>query len=269
MSLINKEIFKYPSGHQQIQNESEEKYLLDKIDWENEILVYIKNADYPIKNFTDTQMLFANNIVKAIFIETLKIFPIWFFILQWKNKQKILDSFNRICFKVISPFILKDKHLSNFGRSFHFVIFNFLFKIGFTESSSDRFAEIFTYTIENDNAYRLRIEDLFSETSKRQLVKNPRKEIKRLTKIYCSRETNIGVANKFKKISFLINLILLIPKIKKTFIQTFQDCDFINLQLDEIDNYWCLMRCDYLFLGLDEEEKKDFIKNKKWKYLNE
>lgn len=265
---IPKQFYKYQTGVEQIHSEGTEKWGLDKLDiTDNGVYVYITNAQFPYKNFIycnpeGQQTLFSANMVKALFIETLKSFPIWVYL--FIDKQKLLDSFNRIAFKIASPHILKDSQWSNFARGLHFLIFMFLLRIGFEEKSCDRFAEIFVWMIDCDNAYRLRLEDIFSASSRRQLMSDPIGEMKRLVDVYLDRDTNFHVKKVFVKLSKMIIYLLYIPKYKKAFVESLRDCDYMSLELDDADEYWVINREDYKFMGMTLVERARYALDRGW-----
>jgi len=259
---LPKSFYKYQSGTQQITAESSEQFILNEIGTDingDSLLINIEGGMFPYKNFSDAEGVFRANMVKSLFIESIKIISKWYFIpaLILCDKQEVLNAFNRIAFRISSEKILKDRHWSKFAKSFYFVIFYFLYKSGFTEDSCDKFAEIFCYMIDADNAYRLRLEDLFSASSIEQLTENPRKETKRLITLFQEREQCPVVAIKFSKLSFLLSIFLLIPKVKRSFIDTFKNCDYESLKSDSGDLYWQGMRNDYNFSGLTFEERQN------------
>lgn len=112
-------------------------------------------------------------------------------------------------------------------------------------------ATIFEY----DDAYRYRIEDIASETTKEALMKNPRKEIKRLTEIFMQREKT-HATDMIGRISWLLSLLLVHPRIKKAFITAVSKLNLKRLQLDNADRYHVLIRADYDFTGLSLEDRK-------------
>jgi hypothetical protein len=263
---IPAEFYKYKTGDQQIQAEGDERWGLDKLDVTDDgVYVYITNAQFPYKNFVyanpeNQNTLFAANQVKSLFIETIKSFPIWMLLLS--NKQKLLDGFNRIAFRIASPHILKDKQWSRFAKTFHYVVFTFLYELGFEEKSCDTFAEILVWIIDCDNAYRLRLEDIFNSVARRDLVEQPKETFDRMMNIYLERETNISVSNKFKKLGKLLSYLLYIPKYKKAFSKAFDGIEYWNLQLDEADTYWTIIRKDYNFMGMNVEQRKEYAESK-------
>lgn len=289
----------YPSGAKQIENESNDRYEIDLeegvkkgylvkyVSDDGKQVQYVmqstdfgcglpvKGATFPIKAFADAGAVFGANVVKALFIETLKLFS-WRLLLI--NKQKAFNSFNRIGFKILSPFILKDAYLTKFSREFHLLLSTFLTEIGINESTENlptfgksfSVSLLFVHLIEYDNVYRLRLEDIFSETSKERL-QNPRKELKRLLLIMKSREVRPGEKGKaiHAKFSYLVSLlclVLIIPKYKRAFLKAVNSVNFDNLRLDTIDTYWVNLRNDYLFRGMSEEERKQDSITKNWVY---
>jgi hypothetical protein len=261
--ISKQELFKYPSGVQQINNESSEKYELLEIgtDMKGEsLLMKIKDGMFPLKNMVFAETLFGANMVKALVILSLNIFskPLFTLGLLFINKQYLLDQFNRISYRICRDKILKYKHWSKFGKAFYSVINEFLVEIGFTEESSDQFAEMFIFIIDSDNAYRLRIEDIFSCSTKEQFIKNPRKEIKRLLKIFSQRDNNSAAIKKFTNLVSIILYLLYIPKYKRAFIKAVQNSNFTDLQLDEGDSYWSCMRLDYNFMGMTFDERQEY-----------
>lgn len=266
MEKLPPECYLSKTGEQQILAESNERYILDRLEIADGIFIYIKGAMHPYKNFPTAEGVFAINMVKAFAIETLKAFGKWYYLptLYW-NRTKLVDSFNRISWKIMSPHLLKFQYTSKFARALHWIIFSFMMEIGIKEKPADDFATIFVQVIDFDNAYRLRMVDLFSETSKELFVKHPRKEIKRLIKISRERD-HIGVSNKFKMFAWVISCLVLIPRVKKSLVKIIKDSDFEDLQYDASDKYWVCMRSDYKFLGLDHKGRQDYAKSMGWVY---
>lgn len=263
--------YKYPTGTQQINSESTESYFVDQIgtDMNGDSFLYtIKDGIYPCKNFPEPETIFRANMVKSLFIESIRIISKWYFIpaLILVNKQEILNAFNRIAFRITSEKILKDRHWSKFCKSFYLIIYLFLYRIGFEEKSCDKFSEIFCFIIDADGAYRFYLEDLFSASSIKQLTENPRKEVKRLIQLYKDRQPNEVISSKFNKVAQLLSIFLLIPKVKRSFIDSFTSCDYESLRSDEADIYWQGIRNDYNFGGLTFEERQKCARIKGYKY---
>lgn len=265
--------FVNPAGETQLRNEQSEFWELERIDWAGGgIRLYLKNAMFPYKGFINVEILWAVNIVKSFFIESVKVFSIkpilfGFFLSGFsiKNIERMIEAFNRHSWKVISPYILKDMYLKTMTRELQFCIFTFLYELGIREEVCDRFASIFVHLIEYDNAYWHRVQDIFYELSVRDLKRNPRKEIKRLMNLVKERdsETLIG---KVGKLVNIFTLILYIPKVKRAFLKMADQMRIALLKPDTGDIYWLCMRTDYKFLGMTFEERQEYGKKQGWTF---
>ncbi len=299
--MLDTKCYKYPSGHDQIEWEQskntsaqlfemdfkggvENGYLTSEPTADGNSTIYtvipkgggiffpVKGAMFPYKCFPTPNGIFACNVVKSMVVDFAKVISKWYLIpfLLLINKQDALNSFNRTAFKVLSPHILKEEYLTSFSKAFKNTISYFLENIGFTKESSDTFAMLLVNTIEYDNAYRLRLEDIMTET-KASNWDNPRKEIKRLLGIMKQRETRSygrgeAVHKKFRMIGYILSTLLLIPKVNKALKKTMQWTSIQELSLDEIDTYWVCIRKDYDFLGMTVEEREQYALDRGWTY---
>lgn len=293
--MLKRDYYLYPPGYQQVANEQNEHYVLDfkegeKQGWltqtptedgketvitliaNNGLFIPIRGAMFPLKCYAEAGAVFATNQVKAILIETVKLIGKWYMLpfLVFLNKQAVLDAFNRIAMKSLSPYLLVDNCLTDFSKTLKVFLIEFMEGIGFTSDSSQTFAVLMANLMDYDNAYRLRFEDTFSETSK-ELLQNPRKEFSRLLGVMKAREVRPGskgkaIHFKFKVFVFLLRFIMLNPKIKKAFIKAINLVDIEKLKLDEIDTYWVCMRNDYLWLGMTDTQRKSYAQSKGWQY---
>ena len=226
------------------------------------IHAHVKDMDFPFRSSVDPHNMWAMNMVKALFIEVVKLAN-WTFL--FINKQKALDAFNRVAWKIINPYILKESpYTTVFAQELLFFIETFLENLGMTKGSSHHFAIIMSHILENDNAYNLRLKDIFACFDENKLAQNPRKEIKRIIEIIKQRELAIG--DKMVKPIRFINLLLLIPKIKKAFTKTVDYTCFENLSSDENDIYWQAFREDYNYQGLTKPQRLENAEAKNWSY---
>lgn len=280
---LPKNYFKYATGSEQIHKESNENWGLDKVTVEydpdlpekNGVFTYIMGAQFPLKNFPyknhDKQFtIVAVNIAKAILIESIKIFSKWYFIFLFPfiygNKQGIIDGLNRMLFRIVGQHILVEEARSEFARSFGKVIFIFLIESGFSEKSSEQFAEIFSSMLDADNAYRIRLEDIFSEMKIENINMDMRKEIKRLMRIFTDRQSKDGVSDKFQKIVNIISFVLIVPRLKNALIKALNSIDLRMIgYVDDAEKYWVCIRTDYKFMGMTLEERQDYAKMRGWK----
>lgn len=296
--MIPREHYLYQTGYDQVANESDQKYSIDikegiKNGWmsqeptpdgqgsiislipKNGIFLAVKGATFPLKCYPDAGVVFAVNLVKAYLMETLKLVGKWYFVpfLLLINRQRALESFVRFGMKAISPHLLKDYCLTDFSREFKKAIKLFLDRIGFesVEEETEGCATILANIMDYDNLYRLRVQDVLSETNKDRLLKRPIREINRLSKIIKQREgkdcaVRVVIHYKFKIFVLALSFALLFPKIRRVFESVIQETDFTKLQYDEIDIYWVCFRNDYLWLGITDEQRKQYAESKGWKY---
>ena len=247
---------------------------------EHGFLTYHKTFKYPEKGWRDDFAVRANWSVKRVFIGWMRflsckyLLPAYFALafLPWRFKIKILErwieEFLSVADLHLVNFYIKERALTPLPRGLKAILSEFLRGIGVNKDCvlgngrvgelSEKFGLVFATIIELDVAYRYRIEDLFSETSAELLRKNPRREIKRLIGISASRESGHfgkGVVKRFKSVAFVINLLLLIPRVKRSFVKAIDTVPFEWLQLDEIERDHVKHLHNYNFFGMTIEER--------------
>ncbi len=268
--------------HQEPQQESVVRenlntFIVEKIQQtEKGIEVFYQGVPFPKKGFPFTKAIVAINIIKKIVVEFIKfisipefiLFPIILFISPRRIKilEKYITSFNIIGLKVAQEFILKPELMSPFCQELNTFIPNFLWCLGVSDVNSKKgkdsvvFASLLSTVIDYDCVYRYRFEDILSETSKEALLKNPRKEVRRLFDLYTEREQVVRITTTMKIVGFMASYVLLIPSIKHAFKSALKISNFERFQLDDADRYWCTYRSDYNFWGKTQEERlKDFV----------
>lgn len=275
---MNPEIYENISSREDtIIAEGQTSYKIDKVESEGGLKMYLIGASFPKKGLPTAEAIWSVNLVKRTFIETVKLLntpqigmALIAFILLPKRRfmQKTIDSFNRLSQGALAPYILKCEYMTPIGQELRVMISMFLKSMGINESGSIQAGTLLSHLIEYDSAYRYRLEDILSETSSSNLSKRPLRETWRLWKIMEKRETNPFVSVKLRKFAILACILLLSPKIRKSFRLALKDSNFNKMQLDEIDRYWCMIREDYDFMGLNQEERKDTMEMLGWKLPN-
>jgi len=271
--MIPRECYKYSTGEAQMNQEQisckENLLEVSGFDWNGALKTNIKDAMFPYKSYVSDEIMWATNMVKSNFMEALKLLTrpqylpgTLYTLFRQKELEKTIQSFNQQSWRVISPYILKDQHLSNFAKELHWCIFTFLYELGITEEHADRFATIVSHLIEYDNAYRFRIQDLFSE-----VTKLTPKEIKRLARISKERDSE-GVSKKITTIATIISLGLWIPKVKRAFNKVAEGVTIENLYYETDDIYWVALREDYLYQGKTKEQRMKEAYERGWDYPN-
>lgn len=254
-------------------------HMFERVEYppEGGIYVYYKGLPYPKKGFPYPEAIQANDIMKKNIVMMIDIFgrkemilPIIGFILTpWKFKARVIANaikrFSSISDWLMSSHRLKEERHSPVVRELYKFTRKFIQNLGI--DYGEMVARIVASIIEYDDAYRLRLEDILSETNVFKLWKNPSREISRLALILQDRELS-HAKDTFKKFSRMIYLILLVPKIRRAFRNAFIGIDFKKMQLDEADRYHVLLRADYNFMGKTFDERKamfmDFHKDGKY-----
>lgn len=255
---LPRKIFQHENGQKKILTEGSKMKStttvsnITNISFHDGIFVEYEGASYPQKGITTPETLYNVNIMKAVFMSVFMLRP---------NINSLITGFNRIGNRVLSQFFLRNQYRTAGALELSNIIFNFTKPFVLKERFADQFATIISHIIEYDNAYRLRVIDIASETTKEALVDNPRKEIKRLLGIIYDREIMFDdVKTKFKSISFILRLFLLIPRFKKAFKNAIEKSNWERMKYDNIDRYWACLRTDYNFMGMSYEERIKFLK---------
>jgi len=259
---------KYPKGEKQIREEGGDAFKIEGIEEDQELKIVAKKAQFARRTYITAKTLFDTNQVKSVFIESIKtllepqyILGTLYALAFKKPRQRLIDRFNRISFRILSPEIYKDIHRTTFGTELQFAIFEFTRHL-VSEESADRFAEIVSTIIENDDAYRYRLMDIFSETTNKKL-KDP-KEIDRLMNLFYERNLYMNWTDKVFKVVKLIKLAVIFYK--KAYISAVISIDLDKLKLQEEDIYWCTYKSDYNFMGMTWEDRKKYAELKSWQF---
>lgn len=121
------------------------------------------------------------------------------------------------------------------------------------------FIRILSLILEYDSAYRYRTQDLFSVLRKTEFQKRPIRELRRALRTCSNREVieipGATDAMKWKMISNIISLALIIPKNRRIARNYVASLDFSKIQLDKIDWEFCNRAQGYNFGGLTIEER--------------
>lgn len=216
------------------------------------------NEPLPRKGHADPRAVRLNNELKRVLLAMMiplaskqMILPALVLLLTPKKKffEKVLFHYTRLADSIVRDSYLKSEFYNNTSKEIWKFTRIFLGKVGF---DGDLTGKVLANMFEWDDAYRTRVVDICSELRLEALLKNPRKELLRVEKIYESRELCKGsndVEGRFKAAFSLVRTLLLLPKYKKAFAETLEEIDFSKLQFDDIDRYYCLIRGEYNFFG--------------------
>jgi hypothetical protein len=172
------------------------------------------------------------------------------------NLTSIISEFNFLGMKVLKSYFLKSEYRTAGTRELDSISSDFISRATSNRTLGSQFGMIFSHLVEYDNAYRFRVIDICSETTKEKLIANPRKELSRLFDIVCSREVMYPeMKKKYKNLFRMASLILAIPKYKKAFKEALANSNWNNMVYDNIDKYWVCLRTDYNFMGLSYKDR--------------
>lgn len=258
--IFPNEVYLFPRRVDTINSKKDSYHVTTKVDFtEDGIYQYLEGAEYPQRGFPDSDAITACNIVKRLLITTLKNPPI--LIPTTRNLEKFLNNFNNISLLILNDYILL--HQTPLADEFRILINNFLTNIGIKPKTAHETSLVISALFEYDNAYRFRLQDLFTSTTKEYLANNPYFGISDLIQISKERHGNNSVHKKFALIKPLAYIVGIIPKYRKAYINAINTTNFERLQLTPIDEYWVAQRVDYKFYGETQAQLKKRLKGKK------
>lgn len=196
---------------------------VERITQDPYFLVYVRGHPYPMKGKATVEQVNAINIIKEIAKYLMKS--------AWRAPKRTLEQFINLSFPLISPHIRGN--LTPAARELQ-------------KALRGRLGLVLAHIVEFDAAYRLRFQDLMSESSKQALSTHPIREIRRLMSIN-KRRDNPAVHAKLDRLAWLICISLIIPPFRRQFREMMQKCDFNAFTLDEGDRYYLALRTDYRY----------------------
>jgi len=255
----------------QVVAEQQEVFVIDRVEYPESggIYVYHVGIPYPQKGFPFPEAIAAINVAKRLLISQIRFLAttevllsrFFFLLLPYKRKIKVIEKWlKEFCGTVdttLEPYYLKENRYSPIASELIKFIDRFLVELGIDYLIAYGTARIFATLIEYDSAYRLRLEDIFSESSKEKMLENPSKEFERLLHIFRLREVHPLIQDRFASLVKIVSWFLVIPRIKKAFKKALKYTTFSNLQLDEADRYHVLRLGGYKFFGESTEARRE------------
>ncbi len=230
------------------------------------IFVKYKDCLYPKRGFPTPESTWAMDMVKKYMMTLLMtlakreaVLPMIGLALtprRWKLKlaEDALFRFKEYGNYCMNSQFLKNRYLTSFARAV--IIFTEIFfkELGISENVSRETARILGHIFEYDDAYRYRVQDVMCETTREEFLSSPIRTIRKLVKVNDAREKML-IQYKFKAVSLLVGLSLLIPRVRKAFKKALAAVKFEDLQMDESDVYFTLLREQYDWQGLTVDER--------------
>lgn len=227
--------------------------------------VWHLGREYPRKGHVYPEALKDLYYPKRIIINGLKtlankdMFP--FFLIfgllpkKWKGRilNRCIDAYYDIAGNILADHFLEPRFNMDICRELAQPIMTFLVELGVENMRAAKMSLVFITLLEYDMAYRLRVEDLLSETTKEKLLADPVGEVKKLIKILAERDSRSHLVEKFDRFARLLKYGFFF--IRKPFRKALKPVDFSKLQLDEIDRYQVRHWKGYNWFGMTIQER--------------
>lgn len=195
---------------------------------------------------------------------------------RWQNGilSRLLTVYVDQARKAMDSYILRPEFMTKYGREILKFTESFLREWGLTRQIllvgdpegrfapiCEAFAEVFATAIDGDNAYWMRIGDAFRETTWRDMLEHPRRELKKLAELMVRRNpSDPRTAKRVRLAVMAVWWLLLWPRFRRTFRQAWAEVDIWNLQFDTADEYHSWLFGDYDYGGHSLEERLKLYK---------
>ena len=231
------------------------------------VFVYHKTFPYPEKGHRDDFNVQAAQLAKRVLISWVRFFSysptiragLGFFLLPWKYKIRIVERWLReycnIADLFLSEYYFQDRYYNAMCRELRKGIIVFLSDIGVSSETSERFALAFVTLIQYDTAYYYILVDLFSETTAEKMRDDPRGQIRHLAGLLADRDGRANMLVRFESFETLIRILLLIPRVRRSFRIAVDVMQFELLQYDEADRYHMRNKPGYKWFGMTYEQR--------------
>lgn len=250
-----KELFENPDTQEDIVIAHGEGMAVDRIEFNKGILIYLKGHDYPQKGAATKEAIGAINVAKSAIVGLLGL---GVHILPLVGIKRLVRAFNAITWRAVAPQVLKYEFLTPTAQATLNFVMTLCVEFGVPFKEAQKTAQTVAAIVEYDSAYRFRLMDVLTESSKEQLVGNPRKEVKRLLELNRERDYQ-EVSDKMTRVGRVVTYALLIPKFKKAFVKAIKGSQFSKFKYDAADIYWAYHKRDYQYLGKTYEERTTLL----------
>jgi len=215
------------------------------------IELYYQNIPYPRKGFPDAEIINALHHIKKDTALLMGLFAnkelipsfIVFNLLPYKWKIKVLNSFlygflrkanSNLTFWYYLP-----QYYCVFAKELQNLIRFFLLDLKLNWDYSDNVALIFCMFMEHDDAFRIRVQDLFNSVTQEELLKAPIRTLRKIARLIKEREKQWpSLVNRITAPINILCVLLLIPRYRRAFKKAVRLADWKKLQFDEGDKYW-------------------------------
>ncbi len=218
------------------------------------VYTFMEGYEHPYKGFPFHEFVDKIDTLKKLSRGVLSSF---YHSLKKRNKLQI-------ALLAISPWLFNDLAVAAV-YAFHRIIMRFKIKelrystavrevyraIGGSELK-EHVRDILCMTLENDNAYRFRFQDIVPEIDKASLKRNCSKELMRILDLMQTREKKQDVKDTWTLLkTFLPMYLFMNPQVRKEIINIVTDMDMQKIKLSIEDEFFCKPRSDYRFKFLE------------------
>lgn len=230
------------------------------------ILIHSPEWLYPYKGFPLEEKVEAINVPKRIIVSSLSFIRFPPVVLGLLASCILPKSRKRLIAHLVEQFValgelsLRRYYLphgayipfcSKVGR----LVREFMIQLDFPPHIFNRIGEIVTMIFEYDTAYRFRLMDILSEADFDELTIDPKRELKKLFKLYYQREELEYVVNKVRNMEVFIMFLLSFKRFRKAFVHIFNTTDTSELVYGADDTYHVLYRGNYKYLGQSYDDR--------------
>lgn len=250
--------------------------LLERVEYPEDggILTYFEGLKYPFRGFLEVGSIGRANIVKKyvklpfvmLSSRPLRYFVPIIFILPKSVFNKILSLWVQLLGEFCLETLRVDWYNENMYKLYSEPVNEIMRVLTRTFEAKDQHTSWIILSVctilEQDKAYRFRLQDVLSQLNLTDFDRNPRKELKRLMKILVERDS----ARDWKALSGLVSIglfgvAIFRRDIYKTIIRMIQETNPARYTLRTEDLYHCLTIEGYNFLGKSYEERLELQKS--------
>jgi len=211
------------------------------------VLSYYRGVSYPAYGAQTPDAMKALNQMKRLLRYTALLCKNPLFLVGlYAVRTTAMDYFNKIVDGDIGEHSIKSEYLCKCANA----VEQFMYQMTGNMTFANNIAQVPEY----DDAYRYRVQDIFTELDVEAFIKNPYKELDRLASLYIEREERVGVRDKVNSILRLAKLALHIPSVRKKISE--------NVHLlkrgafDKNDRYWVSVTDNgYKYFGVEIDER--------------
>lgn len=152
------------------------------------------------------------------------------------------------------------RYYSNMAKQIKAFLDTFLPAIGITQENAFGFSRALMTCMEQDNAYRVRVQDLAGVTTQARIIKNLPKEMDLIAKAFAQRDPSArtsesGQGDKLASFSRIMKLAWMWPSYRRAIKKGLRAMQWEYFVLDEGDRYFNLCRFDYDIEGRSFDDR--------------